>query len=537
MPSIAPTSRIVAAALAALAWPAQAQEPAEPPGALAPIEAIEAAPAPELSAWEVGVLEQGETAPPAGLWRGSTPAQLAAAFEQTPSVIASPLARRLALRALAAPAEAPAAAEGDEAVKALLERYEALGRLGAAFRLSSMVRATGEARRQPTLALFAAQADFALGAPEEGCRRIADAAEATPEILKFRALCFALEGQPAATDLAIEVARSAQAADAFLYAALPLISGGAPPARPPAARFNTSRNAFVSLRANLKPAAKPLADASNLALIVVAREEAAAPAIRAEAIELALSRGLIDARLAQEGLLAVANGWPAGRTRPPALAQRAKELAGLEPGPRNGRIAELFAAAKTPSERAKLARLFAPEIQAGPRGGEPPAAAAALAQAALLLADREAAARWRDLLPADAGAGLKSRLDAALAALAGAELEGAAAGLIAAAGAQEAAAARAVAILGGLGALSPSAQVYGAEKAGGGAKAAEAALGALVEASNRSAIGETMLLAAAIAAPGAATLEARAVLAVIEALRKVGLEEEARWLAVEAILG
>ena len=108
----------------------------------------------ELDPWAVGGMGRNETALPRTLWRQSDPVALTALFDRIPVAPGSPAAARLFRQALLSPSDAP---PGD-ALLAARKRYETLARLGAADELVSMVSGSGEAKRDPGIALYATQA-------------------------------------------------------------------------------------------------------------------------------------------------------------------------------------------------------------------------------------------------------------------------------------------------------------------------------------------------------------------------------------------
>lgn len=499
--------------------------------ASAPAQSIEGAPLRPLSAWEVGVLSAGETPAPPERWRSTSPQQLALALQGLPDVIISPAGWRLALRALTSPAVGDPASPADDGL--IEARYGALGRLGAAERLAAMVRASSDARSRTRLALYAAQAELANGSPEEACLRARGPTEPSADLLLFRAFCSALARQAGPTDVAVDLARAAGAKDPFLLSVLPALAGVS--TVKPAGSYDSSLHAAASLAVGAKPGAAPLKSASSLALLVAARSDAATPAVRYEAVERSLIRGGLSDATAQAALQAVIESTPP-RTKPPWLAGALREVRTLEAAARTAKVAQLFAAETLLSRRSALARLFQAEVLAEPRGGEPPEAIAPLVRAALLLGDTKAAQRWRLRLAADTPAAERAHLDCLLAAALGEGLGDAASARLAAALGDEARAARDVALLAALGTLSAKAQEVAAT-ANKGDRFDEQALAGLVEAAGRGAAGEAALRAAALIAPGAARFDVRGLTSLIQALRDSGFTEDARAVAVEAMLG
>jgi len=218
------------------------------------------------------------------------------------------------------------------------------------------------------------------------------------------------------------------------------------------------------------------------------------------------------------------------------LASALQEVGALETSTRTARIAELFAAESLVSRRSAIARLFRSDVLGEPRGGEPQSAIAPLIQAALLLGDVKAAQRWRARLARETPAQSRAHLDALLAAATGQGMAEAAAQRVASATGDEPRAARDVALLAALGAMPAAFQQFAAT-APAAQRFDELALAALVEAAGRGASGEAALRAVALVAPGAAKFDVRGLTSLIQALRSSGFEEDARAIAVEAMLG
>jgi hypothetical protein len=188
---------------------AQGQEPA-------PMEVQQIS---ELDAWSVGALSRANGALPADIWNRSDPALLAAAFDRLPAAYDSPATMALARRVLLSGAEAP---RGDAQVAAR-KRFEALGRMGAADELAQMAAGAGAATTDVAIAQYAAQAELARNQRAQACARGRNAAageQVPPFILRLRAYCAAAGGDRAAADLALELARAQNAADAWYTGAV-----------------------------------------------------------------------------------------------------------------------------------------------------------------------------------------------------------------------------------------------------------------------------------------------------------------------------
>jgi hypothetical protein len=539
--------------------------------ALTPLAAAQSLPAPvqeeelrRLDAWSVSAMSRADGALAPDLWSRSDPAFLAALFDRLPAVYESPAAHALAQRVLFSGGDAP---RGDASLAAR-KRYEALGKMGAADALSIMAAGSGAAQTDPGIAMFAAQAELARGRRPEACARGrgANAGENTPPfLLRLRAYCAAVTGDRAAADLALELARAQNAADAW-YTGAVAAAGGAPAARPPAARYGNSLDAALSLAGNLQPGPNALSDSSTLALVTLARAENAPQPQRAQAAALAFRRGAISVEEARTILaatpaeitsalppivtalrrVAAANAMPpttpADTATAPATPNAAPVVspAELEKG---AAIAEALRSATTPGDFHAVARFFQSDIAALQTA--PDANAAVLfARASLVTGDARVAQRLvASARAAGAEPATMAPLDAALMALTGARGEEATMGLHrridAGAGQLARGAARDVAILAALGApVDGTVQSFLLTNAPqGGARADTGAMLALAAAVERGATAEGALLAVAAAGDGGpARLDAESLERIIRALRGLRLEQDARRLAVEAIL-
>lgn len=503
----------------------------------------------ELNAWTVGAIARADGALPAELWQRSEPAVLAIVFDRLPAVYESPAAQNLARRVLLSGGEAPL---GDGAAAAR-KRFEALGRMGAADALATM--AAGAGSSDPLIAQYAAQAELARGRRAEACARGRNASvgdSPAPFLLRLRAFCAAAGGDRAAADLALELARAQNADDAW-YTGAVAAAGGAPPARPPAARYDNSLNVQLSLAGQLRPGPNPLANASTLALAALARSDAAPQPHRAQAAALAFRRGALSAEEARTILLAtpaeISSALPpilvalrrveAARTAPPAAPGTPAATAN-DPAPA---IAEALRSASSPADFNAVARFFRADIAALQTA---PDAASALLFARAAVSVGDVALSQRLIASARQGGvdeAALAPLDAALAALQGFRGDQGATAVarrIDAAGAAQArAASRDAAILAALGAPANSAaQAHLLVNAPqGGARADAGVMLALSSAVERGATGEAALLAVVAAGEGGPSrLDAESLERIIRALRALRLDADARRFAAEALL-
>lgn len=509
---------------------AQGQEPA-------PMEVQQIS---ELNAWSVGALSRANGALPSDIWNRSDPAFLAAAFDRLPATYESPATMALARRVLLSGAEAPRGGDADAAAR---KRFEALGRMGAADELATMASGAGSAATDVAIAQYAAQAELARNQRAQACNRgrAANVGEQVPPfLLRLRAYCAAVGGDRAAADLALELARAQNAADAW-YSGAVAAAGGAPGARPPAARYDNSLAVQLSIAGGLRPGPNPLANSSTLALVALARSEQAPQPQRAQAAALAFRRGVLSAAETRTILAAI----PAEITSalPPiavALRQVTAAPGSIEAATA---IAGVLRGATAYADFAAASRFFRADIAA--LQSAPDAASAVLfARAALAAGDVPLGQRLvASARQAGGDEAALAPLDAALVALTGARNDQGSMAMqrrIDRAGAQNVrAAARDVAILAALGApLEGSVQTFLITNAPqGGARADSGAMLALASAVERGATGEGALLAAAaLGEGGPARLDAESVERIVRALRGLRLEDEARRIAAEAIL-
>ena len=487
----------------------------------------------ELNAWSVGSIAPSSGGLPRTLWLESDPEALRALFERTPGDFASPAARSLARRALASAGEAPLG----ETAEVSRKRFEALGRMGAVEDLLIMARPAPIAA-DPLIAQFAAQADMARGDLGAACQRAQ--AGGSAYLLRLRAFCAAVEGNVGAVDLTLALLReTGEARDQWFEQVLALI-GGTPPSRPPAARYDTSLNTWLSLAGSLTPGRNPLNGSSTLALVALASADRGDARLRAEAGLAALGRSAVEPA-AVRALYRAALATGDARTAPPlalAIAQ-AEALPGTMEAATA--LATALGAARTQSEFIAIARVlradltvlvFVPDAAMG----------VTLARGALAAGDSGTGLRLLDLAQA-AGAEQSSLGSLRAAAWVGVQglSEAQAARVVRQRiddGAGNGTAMRDVLILQALG-FPVDASVRRAQLAQapvGGRPADAAVIAALQSAAEAEAIGEVALLAAIAAAGGADALDGQSLWVIINALRLVGLEDAAQAIGMEALL-
>lgn len=493
---------------------------------------------PTLDSWAANGLNRGERALPQTLWIGSDAYVLAAAMDRLERPLGSPSAQSLARRALLSPGVTPSG----NAREAEVKRFAALARLGYVDALPAMV--AGRLASDPLVAQFVAQAELTQGQTDAACARArALQGDGLPAfVLRLRAFCFAKAGDGTAAGLTLDLARGPKpgapgADDRWWTQALSTLSGAG--GAKPSGRFGDVLTVAVSIDAGLTPGDNALGASSAQALIRTARDAAAPAEVRYGAAVQALRFGLIDAGAGASAISARLAAPPPAKARGPApLAPLAQGFANLQvAGADADRVAAMTTALRAaggPGPHLAAARLFQADLLRVNPG--PAEAAPAMARALLLLGEASAARGW---VEASAGARTQAALGAALAAAGQADPGLAIARRVDSAinPAIARRAARDIAALSALGAPLTDAAAAMTTRADPAARRADPALLAqLVTASQKGAVGETALLAAAALGEGAHTLDPASLTSIIQALRAVGLDADARMVAVEAIL-
>lgn len=216
------------------------------------ISTIESAPLQEVGPWGAAALPLGLERLDSGLWQGADPITLALAFDRIGPDLRFPSLQRLVRQAVFSGGSAPV---GDPDLARA--RFLAANRLGpseAAMRLFQNVpRLTAD----PALTNLAIDAAFRAGRIDEACGWVAapglDEANGTSSSsswMETRATCYALNGEAAAANLSVDLARSKGQTDTWLGRAVAAVSG--PVTNPPPFRADSGRALALSMRAQLK---------------------------------------------------------------------------------------------------------------------------------------------------------------------------------------------------------------------------------------------------------------------------------------------
>ena len=548
--------------------PPEAQPPdPEPPAAAAPDaaqpagDAVTATALSALDTASVGLIDLEEGGLGIALWQGSKRGLIERLLTRLPARTRSAAARRLAVRLLSTRAKAPEGdSNGPDLLTSRVSRMVELGAVDAAGRLANQVamEQTGE-----TLARYTVEALFLQDDNAGACQRARDFARRSVDAYWQRAFafCLLLSGQGARADMIVDVLAERGADSAQLFSELVETLNGGEAAVVESLPDPAGLDLAMMRAANIRLPADVLSSDRPAVLRSVATSPNADIDLRLEAGERALIYGAIDADRLNELYAAVP--WEDADLADPAT------VAAGNWGPR-GRALLLRAAAAADTPVAKAEALSRAFQMARENGGYdvmagasapvlasiPPDTAliwfAPQAVPALLAAGRADRARaWLELAGVEAAAGTLAR-DAtarlwAIGLLAAPETaaeldETALAAWRRGAFADDPEAGRraevvALSLLEALGmAAGPGrwAELLAEGLAPRAAAPDVAWARALEEASAAGRVGETVLIAllglagADAGAPGAAAMRL-----VVESLRRVGLDTEARALALE----
>ncbi len=522
----------LSASLAAAQPASQEAAPASPPAATPPppraaVETVEIA---AIVAPDLFSVSGGETGLAPTLWRGSSPE---IAKEVIPTLGARPLSPpglALARRLMATGAIGPDGAGNDPDLAGA--RAAALLAAGDPAGAASLLERTAIVSDSPALSRAAADAALTLGQPDRACLA-ADAlktARDQPYWLRLRAYCLAHANKTAEAQLAFRLATPAATTPTDAYARLMearMVEGA--PAGEASARSPIELALSRDLNLDLAPA---IATATPAALRVLAIDPAAGPAVNLAAGRAALRQGLITGEAARA-----------------ADPEAALEFS-ARPGPTftSQTVATRLSRAKGPAEFTATARLLAEGIAKLPPKELAPETRITLASAAAAAGDLPTAREIRDAIErtVDAPALDLALLDALLAAAAGQADTPVIDHLLERSGIGDARArARAAGGAALLIALAdPKAEALGGRDRAelsrldiGAIQAPAARLMAMDLAADSGLAGETGLLALSVAASGGAAgprLADR--IAIVRALARAGLRQDAAAFAVEGIL-
>ncbi|MFN9613281.1 MAG: hypothetical protein ACK569_12410 [Hyphomonadaceae bacterium] len=213
---------------------------------------IESAPLQEVGPWGAAALPLGLERLDSDLWQGADPGTLALAFERIGPDLRFPSLQRLVRQAVFSGGSAPL---GD--LELARARFLAANRLGPSEAATRLFQSVPRLSADPALVTVAIDAAFRAGRIEEACGWVAspglDEANnniASPSWLETRATCYALNGEAAAANLSVDLARGKGQTDTWLGRAVAAVSG--PVTNPPPFRADSGRALALGMKAQLK---------------------------------------------------------------------------------------------------------------------------------------------------------------------------------------------------------------------------------------------------------------------------------------------
>jgi len=216
------------------------------------IRTIESAPLQEVGPWGAAALPLGLERLDSDLWQGADPGTLALAFERIGPDLRFPALQRLVRQAVFSGGSAPV---GD--LDLARARFLAANRLGPSEAATRLFQTVPRLSADPALVNLAIDAAFRAGRADEACGWVAspgledaNSMSTSSSWLETRATCYALNGEAAAANLSVDLARGKGQTDTWLGRAVAAASG--PVTNPPPFRADSGRALVLSMKAQLK---------------------------------------------------------------------------------------------------------------------------------------------------------------------------------------------------------------------------------------------------------------------------------------------
>jgi hypothetical protein len=256
----------------------------------------------EVGPWGAAALPEGIAPLTSDLWRGADPQTLSILFSKITPDQRFPSLQNLTRQAIFSGGAAPTS---DPAISR--QRFEVANRLGPAEATARLVFSVPRLASDPDLTAIGIDAGLRVGRIDDACSLI-DAVAAPPSNLAWleaRAACYALNDEPAAANLTVDLAKSRGLTDTWLSRSIAAVAG--PLTAPPPFRSDSGRAVALSLRANLRPPTTLSATQDPMALSALIGQPnfmaSLPPGERLTLIRNGVSRGVVP-------VAAVANQQP-----------------------------------------------------------------------------------------------------------------------------------------------------------------------------------------------------------------------------------
>ena len=348
----------------------------------------------EIDPWGSGYISRGEGAFSSDLWTGSRAEDLIPLLQRTAlgrvdRILMSPAEYSLLRRALLSPAERPQG-KTDGLLEERIRLLRALGEIEPAI---DLMRKSGDEDMMADAERLTSDMALARGDIATACSGADRAAVDDPFYLKLRAVCFALAGDDAGTELSVEFAANAGVEDAWLFATL-LSTVVDTPSKPPA-RLRDGLSITASLAADLKAPSNAMEGVEpHYALALANRSELPAE-WRLLAAGISAEAGLADPEAVRQAFASLSAD---PEYTPGSALERAMDVLNTSgtPAIERARIYSdaLRSAAGRPERFASVSRVLAPGIEALPKNDDTKRRSLVFARAALARGDINGADRW-----------------------------------------------------------------------------------------------------------------------------------------------
>ncbi|CAN1486637.1 hypothetical protein MCEMIH15_00072 [Caulobacteraceae bacterium] len=333
------------------------------------IRTIESSPLQEVGPWGAAALPLGLERLDSDLWQGADPGTLKLAFERIGPDLRFPALQRLVRQAVFSGGSAPA---GD--LDLARARFLAANRLGPSEAATRLFQTVPRLSADPALVNLAIDAAFRAGRADEACGWVAspgledaNSMSTSSSWLETRATCYALNGEAAAANLSVDLARGKGQTDTWLGRAVAAASG--PVTNPPPFRADSGRALVLSMKAQLKLPKSLASNGDPSALSALISWPDFVTIIPAEEVAPLLRRAAQTgvASPAQEGLLRIPPLPPPMSPAPATDATLGPQIEAAAPPPPPPPIAETWtktlSQTNTAQGRALEARLLRTDLQ------------------------------------------------------------------------------------------------------------------------------------------------------------------------------
>lgn len=343
-----------------------------------------------LDPWGRGYLAEDEQGFPKSFWRASRTEDLLPLMRDARTRSLTPAERTLLRRVVLSPGYAPS---GDMSKALLAERARLMFDLGEAFAAADLMGKLEESPKGIVAEELAVDLQFALGQAASACNTVRTPGKTGEFWLRMRAVCFALEGDQAGAELAVELAQASDIRDEWLFSAISaaFVSDGPKPA----ARFDTGYALTVSVLADLTVPINAVGYSRPDLAAAMAKRETLPPELRVLAAGAGAEAGLVSPQEQLNAYAALLSEEDFQPTSPVEAALVSLAEKGSSNSDRARHIATALQASRGSSARFyAVARLLGPALQTLKATEETDRYASVFAAALLSLGRPEDAQAW-----------------------------------------------------------------------------------------------------------------------------------------------